>query len=254
MRRVAAIAMLALREAVRNRTFGVLLLFAVLLLAATPLFSSLSLDARVMVVTDVGLAAVTLFLHLIAVVLAVELPAGDLARGTAQLHFARGTSRGEWVAGLAAGLAALLALLAAGMGALFALFLALQGLAPALDLPLAVAVIYGESLLLAGFAFLVGSLFTRFPAIFVACGFYALGHMGEGFRLSIGMQAGRVEALLTETAWFLMPHLEFFGVGPRLDWTPPLTAASAAGILLYAVTYAVACVALSAILFRRKDL
>lgn len=254
MRRLLALAHNTWREAIRNQTLGVLLIFAALLLLITPTFGTLSLDARRQTIADLGLFGIVFFSHLIAVFLAIDLPQNDLTRGTASLLFATGVTPGEWLAGKFLGIVSVVLVVDIGMGFCLFGFLALNGVPLDRYLLQSVVIMAAEGVLLAGVALLLGTLVPRLPALFLVIGFFLLGHVGEDLRLAFSQEGGLLLTVGSEIAYLFLPHLELFSVGRHLSWTPPVTPRFLFGIVIYAVAYATACVSAATLCLRRRDL
>ena len=124
--RVYAIALNTYREAVRDRVlFGVLVLAAGVL-ALTLALGELSLDQQMRVVTDLGLASISLFAVVIAIFLGSSLLYKEIERKTLYVILPKPIARFEFLLGKYFGIVATCAVFIAIMGALQLLVTAIQ--------------------------------------------------------------------------------------------------------------------------------
>lgn len=124
--RIYAIALNTYREAVRDRVlFGVLALAAAVL-AMTLALGELSLDQQMRVVTDLGLASISLFSVVVAIFLGSSLLYKEIERKTLYVILPKPIARFEFLLGKYFGIVATCAVFIAIMGALQLLVTAIQ--------------------------------------------------------------------------------------------------------------------------------
>ena len=144
MARVYAITLNTFREAVRDRVLYGVLGFATAVLFFTLALSELSLHEQRRVVTDVGLASISLFSVLIAIFLGSSLLYKEIERKTLYVILPKPIGRTEFLLGKYFGIVTTALVFVALMGALQLWLSALSGGAPPL---LALAVLGGLVLL-----------------------------------------------------------------------------------------------------------
>ncbi|KPK14533.1 MAG: hypothetical protein AMJ62_12985 [Myxococcales bacterium SG8_38] len=124
--RIYAIALNTYREAVRDRVlFGVLVLAAAVL-ALTLALAELSLDQQMRVVTDLGLASISLFSVVVAIFLGSSLLYKEIERKTLYVILPKPIARYEFLLGKYFGIMATAGVFVAIMGALLLLVTAIQ--------------------------------------------------------------------------------------------------------------------------------
>ena len=124
--RIYAIALNTYREAVRDRVlFGVLVLAAGVL-ALTLALGELSLDQQMRVVTDLGLASISLFSVVVAIFLGSSLLYKEIERKTLYVILPKPIARFEFLLGKYFGIVATCAVFVAIMGAIQLLVTAIQ--------------------------------------------------------------------------------------------------------------------------------
>ena len=249
---VLAIAAVTLREALRRKVQVNLLLFAIVLVVASLVLSTLTIGEMHRIAADLGLTAMQLMGSLIAVFLGASLVAGDVERRVVYPILAKPVSRAQYLLGRYCGLAATLVLNLAVMGATLAAMLVLEArsLRP-LDAALLSA--YGmmavQFLVVAAVAVLFSSLTTTTLAVIFALAVTIAGRLSNDLRtLWTGPGAGIGRGL-----WYLVPNLSALSLNESVVYRtpPPGTAWLAA---LYALLYAAAVLALAAATFERRDL
>jgi len=124
--RIYAIALNTYREAVRDRVLFGVLVFAAGVLALTLALGELSLDQQMRVVTDLGLASISLFSVIIAIFLGSSLLYKEIERKTLYVILPKPIARFEFLLGKYFGIVATCAVFVAIMGALQLLVTAIQ--------------------------------------------------------------------------------------------------------------------------------
>jgi Cu-processing system permease protein len=249
---VLAIAGVTVREALRRRLQVNLLLFALLLIFASLMASSLTVGDMHRIASDLGLAAMELMGTLIAVFLGASLVAGDVERRVLYPVVAKPVRRVEYLLGRYLGLAAALWLNLGAMAATLAALLVLdaRSLAP-LDAALASAyVMMGVQFLVVGaVAVLFSAVTTPTLAAIFALSITLAGHMSNDLR-TLWQGAG---SPIGRALWYLLPNLSALSLNEAVIYrTPPATGAWLA--CLYALAYAGALLALASAAFERRDL
>jgi Cu-processing system permease protein len=150
--RIYAIALNTYREAVRDKVlFGVLVLAAAVL-ALTLALGELSLDQHMRVVTDLGLASISLFSVIIAIFLGSSLLYKEIERKTLYVILPKPIARFEFLLGKYVGIVVTCAVFIAIMGALQLLVTAIQAGASTMlviGVPAALAIALGIGFFLA---------------------------------------------------------------------------------------------------------
>lgn len=125
--RIYAIALNTYREAVRDRVLVGVLVLAAAVLALTLALGELSLDQQMRVVTDLGLASISLFSVVVAIFLGSSLLYKEIERKTLYVILPKPIARFEFLLGKYFGIVATCAVFIAIMGALQLLVTAIQG-------------------------------------------------------------------------------------------------------------------------------
>jgi ABC-type transport system involved in multi-copper enzyme maturation permease subunit len=251
-----AIAGTTIREALRERLLHNLLVFAVVLVAASLTISQLTLGEQHRIIADVGTSATQVFGTLIAVFLGVGLVSREIDRRTCYAALARPVSRAGFVVGKYLGLLATLALNVALMAVATVAVLAFhRGSLSFLGgaYAAAFALTFVQLAVCAAFAV----LFSTFTTATLAS-IYTLSFVGAGWLFgevrSFWLAARQVEMKpLVRVLDVLLPNMSLLDLKEAVTYGDPVTLGSALARAAYGAGYAAFLVLVAALLFTRRD-
>lgn len=257
---VLVIAVNTFREAIRNRVFASLILFAIGLLLVTMAVSAASMHEEVRLMKDVGLFLVSTFASLICIFVGSSLVYKEIERKTIYTLLPKPIHRWQFLLGKYLGILATMGVQVAVMG------LALMGQFHLVDAPVepvmlqAIWLIYVEVIVIGAVALLFSSFSTPFLSGLLTAGILIIGRFVDRM-LSLKLKAGpgqSQEALdsaaeMVRAIAHVLPDLSLYNVTPYVvyDHTLPagyLLNATGAGLL-----YAAMSLGLAALLFSRRD-
>jgi Cu-processing system permease protein len=257
MTKVAPIALVTIREALRQKLAVNLLVFAVVVLAASITLSQLTFGEQYRIIADIGLSAMEIFGTLIAVFLGAGLIARDVERRSLYMVIAKPLSRAQYLVGRYLGLVATLVLNMAVMALVFAVVLAVytRGLGFLRDTP---------------FLVVLASMAVRFAAVSAVATFFSCfstatlaaifslalvvaGHLSSDL-VRYWSRQGPVAAALGKLSYVLVPNLEALNLKEAMVYKDPVPASFALTGLGYGLLYSTALVAFAAAIFARRDL
>ncbi len=257
MIRIAAIATVTFREALRQKLAVNLLVFALALVAASVTISNLTFGEQYRIIVDIGLSAIELFGTLIAVFLGAGLVAGDVQRRTVYPIVAKPVSRAKYVAGRYAGLVATTTVNLAVMATVFLAVLAwyLRGLGFLADTPVLVtlAAIALQLAMIAAVAVFFSTFTTPTLSAIFALSLVVAGHLASDLVRYWSTQ-GAWAAWTGKVLYVIVPNLEALNFKEAMVYQDALPAGTIAPALLYGVLYAAGVVAVAAAVFTRRDL
>lgn len=256
MSRTLAIATTTLREALRERLFHNLLVFAVLLVAGSLTISQLTLGEQFRIIADMGTSATQVFGTLIAVFLGVGVVSKEIDRRTCYPALARPVSRASFVAGKYLGLLATLALNVLVMAlATAAVLVTYRGL-EVLGWPYLAtfALILVQLALCAGFAVLFSTLTTATLASILTLALVAAGWLFGEVR-SFWLLAHQLEMKpLIHVLDLLLPNMGLLDLKEAVTYGDPVTLGSFLVRAAYGAAYTATLLSLAAISFARRDI
>lgn len=257
MRIVSTLALVTFREALRQKLAVNLLVFAVALVSASLVISTLTFGEQYRVIVSVALSAMEIFGTLIAVFLGAGLVAGDVQRRTVYPIVAKPVSRAQYVLGRYAGLVTTTTLNLAVMAVFFVAVLAVYlgdlaflGTTPVLATLAAIAL---QLAMIAAVAVLFSTFTTPTLAAIFTLSLVVAGHLASDLvRYWSGEGAGL--GLMGKALYVIVPNLEALNLKEAMIHKDSLAAAPTALAFLYGLLYAAGVVALAAAIFSRRDL
>ena len=254
--RMSAIARNTFREAVRDRVLYNLVLFVLLLTAASIYIGELSGGQERKVIVDLGLSAMLLFGMFIAIFVGVGLVYKEIERRTIYAVFSKPVGRGEFLVGKYLGLCLtlLVNVVVMGIGVSLALLYVNRGWDPLIPtIWPAVLLIYLELMLLTAVALLFSSFSS--PALSALLTFltFVIGHFSGDLKTLAGSLGSTSARGFFTGLYYLLPNLANYSfITPAAHGrTPPVGFAFAAA--LYALVYISAILAAATLIFSRRN-
>ena len=255
-RRITAIARNAFREAVRDRVLYNLVLFVLLLTAASIFIGELSGGQERKIIVDLGLSAMLLFGMFIAIFVGVGLVYKEIERRTIYAVFSKPVGRGEFLVGKYLGLCLtlLVNVLVMGVGVSLALVYVSRGWDPLIPtIWPAVLLIYMELMLLTAIALLFSSFSS--PALSALLTFlvFVIGHFSADLKTIAVALGSTVARWLFTGLYYLLPNLANYSfITPAAHGrAPSLGMVLATG--LYAGVYITVVLAAATLIFSRRN-
>jgi ABC-type transport system involved in multi-copper enzyme maturation permease subunit len=251
MTKVLLLGWVTFREALRQKLAVNLLLFAVLLIAASVTLSTLTYGEQFRIISDLALTSAQLFGTLIAVFLGAGLIAGDVERRTLYPIVAKPVGRWQYLVGRYLGLVLTLTLnlLVMAVATISVLAIYTGGLAFLSKTPLLAAFVgIGAQLaVVAALATLFSSLTNSTLASIFTLAFAVAGHFSrEVFTFYRDQQFVRWVA-------YVIPNLGSLDFKVPVVYQAAVPAGRLAWPLLYAALYIASILSLASAIFARRD-
>lgn len=257
MTKIAAISLVTVREALRQKLAVNLLIFAIALVIASYTLSVLTFGEQYRVIVNIALSAMEIFGTLIAVFLGAGLVARDVERRTVYPIIAKPVSRAQYVAGRYLGLVATTTLNLLVMALVFVAVLAfyLRGFGFLRETPLLanMASLALQFAMIGAIAVLFSSFSTATLSAIFTLSLVVAGHLVSDLLRYWGMQ-GSVAAWVGKALYVVVPNLEALNWKEAMVYKDALPAAVVAPALAYGVLYAAGVLLVAAAIFTRRDL
>ncbi len=254
--RITAIARNAFREAVRDRVLYNLVLFVLLLTAASIFIGELSGGQERKVIVDLGLSAMLLFGVFIAIFVGVGLVYKEIERRTIYAVFSKPVGRGEFLVGKYLGLCLtlLVNVVVMGLGVSLALVYVSGGWDPLiLTIWPAVLLIYVELMLLTAIALLFSSFSSPALSALLTFMFFIIGHFSADLKnLAVSLGSTSARWLFTGL-YYLLPNLANYSfITPAAHGRSP-SPGFVFATTLYALVYIAVVLAAATLVFSRRN-
>ena len=266
MRAIALVAGAVFRESVRDRVPYSMVVFAVLLMAASYLISQLTAGQDLKIIKDLGLAAIALFGLLIAVFIGIGLVSKEVERKSVYGLLTKPITRTGFILGKYAGLVLTLAVNIAAMTVAFYAVLYYMDVSaseatragwstPALDprLLIATLLIFAELAVITAVALFFATFSSPLLAILLTLGLWIAGHFNADLRNFENVIDAPAAVWLAKVLYYVLPNLAPFDVKAEVVHGIPIGMRHVALTLLYAVVYAGMLLVAAVAIFRRRD-
>jgi ABC-type transport system involved in multi-copper enzyme maturation permease subunit len=256
MNRIAAIASNTFREAVRDRVLYNLIVFALLLIAASYLVGQISIDIERQVLINLSLTSISVFGVVIAVFIGIGLVSKEIERRTLYTVITRPVRRWQFIVGKFFGLVGTLVvntfLMAVGF---FAALLIMFHHFQRADGWLLVAIwfIVLQFVIVTALALLFSSFTSPLESIIYTLLLFIIGTFAEDLREFARAAHGAVH-FFTTIAGYLVPNFAALNVIGRVAHDQALPGALIFYNTFYALLYSVAAIAGAVLIFEKRDL
>jgi Cu-processing system permease protein len=252
VKKIAAIAWLTVRDALRQKLAVNLLLFALLIIAASVILSELTFGEQYRIIADLTLSAAAIFGTLIAVFLGAGLVAGDIQRKTLYPIIAKPVSRTQYLLGRYAGLVTTLTLNLAVMAATSVVVLGIYrgnvGFLTRGSILVAFAGLAIQFAMVAAIAVLFSSFTNTTLAAIFTLALTAAGH------LSAAAFTFWRDVPLARAVTFLLPNLQALDFKVEVVYEELVAPGRFALGATYGLLYAAVALALASVVLSRRDL
>jgi ABC-type transport system involved in multi-copper enzyme maturation permease subunit len=266
MNAVRSVAVAVFRETVRDRVFYNLVLFAVLLVAASILIGQLTAGQDVKIIKDLGLAATSLFGLFISIFVGIHLVSKEVDRRSVYPLLAKPIRRSELILGKYAGLLlTLLANITVMTAAIYAvLFLLARGVpaniqagwdAPAMDPALleAIALIYLNLAVVTAVAVFFSTYSSPMLSAAFTIGIYVAGQFSADLKRLDVIVDSPAAATLAKVCYYVLPDFAKFDIKLAVVHGIPVSGAYLASTAAYGALYIAALLFGAVVIFSRRD-
>lgn len=266
MRGTLWIAVNVFRESVRDKVLYNLVLFAILMMAASYLIGQLTAGQDIKIIKDLGLAAIGLFGLFIAVFIGIQLVSKEVERRSIYSLVSKPVQRHQIVLGKYAGLLLTLAVNVGVMVAAFYVVLGyMQWVAPqpmldALDAPpmdprmlKAVLLIFGQLSIVTAIALFFSSFSSPILSASFTLGIYIAGHFSADLRNFDQVVDSPAAQALARGMYWILPNFAPFDVKAQVVHALPVPVGYIALTLAYAAAYIAVLLAVAVLIFSRRD-
>jgi ABC-type transport system involved in multi-copper enzyme maturation permease subunit len=266
MRAIALVAGAAFRESVRDRVPYSMVIFAVLLMAASFLISQMTAGQCMKIIKDLGLAALLVFGVLIAVFLGIGLVSKEVERKSIYGLLTKPVSRTEFLLGKYLGL---LVTLFVNLGVMTLAYYLVLGYmdyvsasnvraawpAPALDpqLLIAVGLILAELALVTAVALFFSTFSSPLLSAFLTLGLWVAGHFNADLRNFENVVDSTPVVVMARGMYYLLPNLAPFDVKAEVVHGLPVDGRHVLLTIAYAALYSGVLLTAAVAIFRRRD-
>jgi ABC-type transport system involved in multi-copper enzyme maturation permease subunit len=251
--KIAAIAGITFKEAKRDRVLYLLFFFAALGIVAARVLAILTVGDRIKIIKDVGLASISLFGVLMAILIGTGLVYKEIDKKTIFTLLAKPLHRAEFILGKFLGLVLTLCVMTLAMTLIFLAIVYAHTLRIETTLLVAVGFIFLELVLITAVAVLFSCFSTPILSSLFTLAFYLIGHLSWGLELIIRKMRPGAGRTLVRGLYAFLPDLENFNFKTEVVHGLPIPAGIYLSSFLYGVCYTAFILGLAVLVFRRRD-
>ena len=253
MQAIVVIALNTFRENLRDKILYNLLLFSVLLIAASILLGTLTIAEQEKIVTDMGLAAINLIGVIIAIFVGIGLVSKEIERRTIYTILARPISRAQFVLGKYLGLVVTLSVNVLIMLMVFLLTLWWGHASIHWVLLQAVGLILVELLVVTALALFFSTFSSVMVSASMTLGLYVIGHLTPDLKGIAEKSQNELTTMLMTLLYYLCPNLEMLNIKGQAAAGVSVSFAYQTMATLYGLFYASLLLAAACVIFQRRD-
>jgi ABC-type transport system involved in multi-copper enzyme maturation permease subunit len=231
-----------------------LVLFVLLITAGAIFLSELTAGQEVRTIVNLGLSAIRLFGAFISIFVGVSLVSKEIEKRTVYAIFSKPIGRGEFIVGKYLGLCLtlLVNVLIMGIGVSLAL-LYVGGGSLVFSIWGAIFLIYLELAILTAVAILFSSFSSPSLSALLAFFVFIIGHFSSSLRDFAERLGSSAAQLFFGSIYYLLPNLSFYEFTTQAANGADAPAPMLGGAFLYAVFYASILLAITILVFSRRN-
>ncbi|MGA2587452.1 MAG: ABC transporter permease [Candidatus Aminicenantales bacterium] len=252
-RTVQVIALNTFKEAIRDRILYLLLFFAAVAILFSRVLALLTVGDRTKIIKDVGLASISLFGALMAILIGTGLVYKEIEKRTIFTLISKPIRRHEFLLGKYFGLVLTLFVMLLCMSVIFLVLIFFQTWTVEWKLLVAIFSIFIELILITAVAVLFSCFSTPILSSLFALCFYLIGHFSWSLETLIKKARPGAGRTLLRVLDAVLPDLENFNLKTEVVHGLPISAAHVLYATAYGVVYAAFVLTLAVLIFRRRD-
>lgn len=251
--KIKTIALNTLKEAIRDRVLYLLFFFAAVALIFSRLLAVLTVGDRVKIIKDVGLASISLFGMLMAILIGTGLVYKEIDKKTIFTLISKPIHRWQFLLGKFFGLVLTLFIMTSLMSLIFLVIVFLHTSKIEGRLLLAVLFIFIELVLITAVAILFSCFSTPILSSLFSISFYLIGHFSWGLETLIQKIKPGPSKILIQGIYALLPDLENFNFKTEVVYGLAVQPKFYFYSALYGIVYTFFILVLAILIFKKKD-
>ena len=251
--KIRAIASNTFKEAIRDRILYLLLFFAAVFIAFSRLLALLTVGDRVKIIKDVGMASLSLFGALMAILMGTGLVYKEIDKKTVYSILSKPIHRYQFLLGKYLGLILTLFIMLLLMSLIFLALVFFHTFTIEWKFLIAIVYIFIEICLITAVALLFSCFSTPILSSIFSLSFYLIGHTSWGLETTINKMKPGTGKILVQILYTFLPDLENFNFKTEVVHNLPIPPEIFLYSLLYGTFYSVFLLALAMLVFRKRD-
>lgn len=248
-----AIALNTFREAIRDRVLYLLLFFALASLLFSRLLAILTVGDKIKIVTDVGLASISLFGALMAILMGTGLVYKEIDKKTIYTLLSKPIHRHQFLLGKYLGLVLTLFVMLCLMTLIFFVIYYLHAFKIEWSMLIAIFYVFLELCLITAVALFFSCFSTPILSSIFSLAFYLIGHLSWGLETLLNKMAPGVGKVTARILYTFIPDLENLNFKTEIVHNLSIPPQMLIYSTLYGVFYTIFVLFIAILVFRKRD-
>ncbi|MCK4401337.1 ABC transporter permease subunit [bacterium] len=250
--RIIAIAKNTFKEALRGKMFNIMLIFALVTIGSTKMFSFFTPREEMKMIKDMGFFFITIFGLLIAIILGARLIYEELEKKTIYTVLSKPVRKYELILGKLFGAMFTLLINLCFMTAVFLVVLYLKERALNFEIFKAMFLIFISLSLLSSIAIMFSTFSTMWISITLTLFIYIVGNIFEYLK-HLAQKGGIVLKFVLEGAYYLFPNFTNFNINRDVVHGTAVSGLHILKVTVYGLNYIIIFTLLSILFFRKRE-
>jgi len=252
MRRILSIGLNAFRETLREKLLYNLLVFALLMIGSSVIFSRLTLGDAKRLILDLGLGSINLFGVIIAILVGIGMVSKEIDKKTIFTIISKPVPRYQFLVGKYLGLSITLLVNTVIMASGLLLVLMVMHVPIQEVLFESLLLIFMELLVITAVALMFSTFTSSTLSAIFTLAVYVIGHLSADLK-ALGAKLDAVSRGVLTAVYYVVPNLERFNLKGHVIHQLNVGAGDLALLVSYGVLYATLLLAMAAVVFERRD-
>jgi len=251
--KIRAIALNTFKEAIRDRILYLLLFFAAVCIIFSRILALLTVGDRAKIITDVGLASLSLFGVLMAILIGTGLVYKEIDKRTIYPLLPKPIQRYQFLLGKYLGLLLTLFVMLVLMALIFLVLILLHHYPLEAPIFIAILFIFMELCLITAVAMLFSCFSTPILSTLFSLSFYLIGHLSWGLETLLNKIPRGAIKTFARILYVFLPDLENFNFKTEVVHHLPIPPKIFIYSTLYGIAYTFFILVLAIMIFQRRD-
>ncbi len=251
--KISAIAFNTFREAIRDKILYLLLFFALICIVFSRILALLTVGDRIKIIKDVGLASLSLFGALMAILIGTGLVYKEIEKKTIYTLLSKPIHRSQFLLGKFFGLVLTLFIMLFLMSIIFLALIFFHTFKIDWQMLVAILFVFLELCLITAVALLFSCFSTPILSSVFSLAFYLIGHTAWGLETLIKKIPPGAGRTLTYILYQFLPDLENFNFKTEIVHGLSIPSSMFLYSILYGLFYTLFILSIALLVFRRRD-
>lgn len=254
LNQISAISKVTFHELLREKILWSSMAFGILAVVLAVIVSQLSYTDNARITIDFGMTSIAIIGAFIAIIMGSGLISKELQHRTHFIVLTKPVFRWQYIVGRWAGLFEVIALNSVIMFSIMVIIFAVYGGKVSFDLFKCLLLILIEFGVLSAISSIFSTFTTTILASIITVGIWIIGHAMEQLKIMVNKSDDEVMQTLLKIITEMFPDLTRFDIKMQISFSLPVSNSMVFASFGYGISYMVAAILISCIIFSNKEL